>query len=47
MCILEDVLWINIYLLLYEFKVIEVRCIEGYGVRWSYDGKVFRGFFEF
>lgn len=47
MRIFEDVLWINIYLLLYDFKVIEVRYVDGYGVRWSYDGIDFRGFLEF
>ncbi|XP_022801814.1 uncharacterized protein LOC111339424 [Stylophora pistillata] len=46
MRILEDASWINIHCLPHGLKVIEVRCIEGYGARWSYDGKVFRGFLE-
>lgn len=46
MRILEDASWINIHLLPHELKVIEVRCTEGYGARWSHDGKVFRGFLE-
>ncbi|XP_078342093.1 uncharacterized protein LOC144627941 [Oculina patagonica] len=46
MCILGDASWINIHKLPHDLKVIEVRCAEGYGARWSYDGKVFRGFLE-
>ena len=29
-----------------ELKVIEIRTIEGYGVRWLHDGSEFRGFLE-
>lgn len=46
MRILGDASWINIHMLPHDLKVIEVRCAEGYGARWSYDGKVFRGFLE-
>ena len=46
MRILGDASWINIHLLRHDVKVIEVRCTEGYGARWSHDGKVFRGFLE-
>ena len=46
MRILEDASWINIHLLPHDLKVIEVRCTEGYGGRWSHDGTTFRGFLE-
>jgi len=46
MRILGDASWINIHKLPHDLKVIEVRCAEGYGARWSHDGKVFRGFLE-
>ena len=46
MRILGDASWINIHMLPHDLKVIEVRCAEGYGARWSHDGKVFRGFLE-
>ena len=46
MHILGDASWINIHRLPHDIKVIEVRCAEGYGARWSHDGKVFRGFLE-
>ena len=29
-----------------HLRVIEVRCVEGYGARWSHDGSAFRGFLE-
>lgn len=44
--ILNDSSWINIHLLPHDLKVIEVRCAEGYGARWSHDGSAFRGFLE-
>ena len=44
--ILNDSSWINIHLLPHDLKVIEVRCSEGYGARWSHDGSTFRGFLE-
>lgn len=46
MRIIGDASWINIHMLPHDLKVIEVRCAEGYGARWSYDGKIFRGFLE-
>lgn len=46
MRILKDASWINIHLLPHNLKVIEVRCAEGYGARWSHDGAAFRGFLE-
>ena len=46
MRILKDASWINIHLLPHDLKVIEVRCAEGYGARWSHDGSAFRGFLE-
>ena len=46
MQILGDASWINIHLLPHDLKVIEVRCCEGYGARWSHDGTAFRGFLE-
>ena len=44
--ILNDAAWINIHSIAGELKVLEVRCSEGYGARWTCDGKQFRGFLE-
>ncbi|XP_001636011.2 uncharacterized protein LOC5515849 [Nematostella vectensis] len=44
--ILSDLSWLNIHLLPHEVKVVEVRCSNGYGARWTSDGKEFRGFLE-
>ena len=30
----------------HDVRVIEVRTMEGYGVRWKHDGSEFRGFLE-
>ncbi len=30
----------------HDVKVIEVRTIAGYGVRWRHDGTEFRGYLE-
>ena len=35
-----------LFFLQQELKVIEIRTIEGYGVRWLHDGSEFRGFLE-
>lgn len=44
--ILDNASWINIHWLPQEVFVIEARVKEGYGVRWTADGKQFRGFLE-
>ena len=44
--ILNDAAWINIHSLPGELKILEVRCSEGYGARWTHDCKQFRGFLE-
>lgn len=36
----------KLFFLQQELKVIEMRTIEGYGVRWLHDGSEFRGFLE-
>ena len=33
-------------LIQHDIKVIEIRTLEGYGVRWRHDGSEFRGFLE-
>jgi len=44
--ILLSVSWINIHTLPHDVYVLEIRCYEGYGVRWNHDGENFRGFLE-
>ena len=44
--ILKDCFWMNIHTLPHEVFVLEIRNRLGYGLRWSYDGKIFRGFLE-
>ncbi|XP_071490914.1 uncharacterized protein [Diadema antillarum] len=44
--ILNDVGWLNIHQLPHALPILEVRNIEGYGARWSPDGREFRGFLE-
>lgn len=46
MKLLADAAWINLHALPHGVKVLEVRCSEGYGARWSCDGTEFRGFLE-
>ena len=41
-----DISWINIHILPHDVIVLEVRCSQGYGLRWSHDGNFFRGFLE-
>lgn len=43
--ILHGAVWINIHTMV-DGSLLEVRCKEGYGARWSYDGATFRGFLE-
>lgn len=43
--ILHSAVWINIHTMV-DGSLLEVRCKEGYGARWSYDGVKFRGFLE-
>lgn len=44
--IFRNIVWLNIHILPHEMHVLEIRCEEGYGLRWSHDGKFFRGFLE-
>ncbi|KAL5018752.1 hypothetical protein ScPMuIL_004474 [Solemya velum] len=44
--ILDNATWINIHWLPHDVYVIEARQEEGYGVRWTADGRSFRGFLE-
>lgn len=44
--ILDNATWINIHWLPQDVFVIEARVNEGYGARWTADGKQFRGFLE-
>ncbi|GBG30288.1 Hypothetical Protein FCC1311_065072 [Hondaea fermentalgiana] len=49
--ILRDASWVNVHVLPAGDKqtalaVAEIRCAEGYGARWTADGKMFRGFLE-
>lgn len=44
--IFENCVWINIHVLPHDVYVLEIRCAQGYGLRWSHDGKTFRGFLE-
>ena len=44
--ILNDISWINIHVLPHDKYVFEIRCTDGFGVRWSHDGNTFRGFLE-
>ena len=44
--ILDDAVWINIHWLPHDVILIEARNHQGYGVRWSSDGSLFRGFLE-
>lgn len=44
--ILDNATWINIHWLPQDIFVIEARVGEGYGARWTADGKQFRGFLE-
>ncbi|EGC34380.1 hypothetical protein DICPUDRAFT_153434 [Dictyostelium purpureum] len=44
--ILAEPAWINIHLLPHNIQIIEIRNIQGYGLRWSADGTFFRGFLE-
>jgi len=44
--IVNDCTWINMHLLPHNCEVIETRCSDGYGARWTIDGSKFRGFLE-
>ncbi|XP_030840356.1 uncharacterized protein LOC100888873 [Strongylocentrotus purpuratus] len=44
--ILNEVGWLNIHQLPHALPILEVRNTDGYGARWSPDGKEFRGFLE-
>jgi len=41
-----DCCWINIHTLPHQTYVLEMRCSNGYGLRWKHDGSSFRGFLE-
>ncbi|CAD5123726.1 DgyrCDS12044 [Dimorphilus gyrociliatus] len=44
--ILDNSTWINIHWLPHDVIICEVRQENGYGARWTHDGKSFRGFLE-
>ena len=44
--VLVCVVWVNVHTLPHDVWVCEVRCAEGYGLRWGHDGMTFRGFLE-
>jgi len=44
--ILKDAVWANTHLLPNDIEIFELRVREGFGARWSADGKEFRGFLE-
>ena len=44
--ILNNAAWMNIHMLPQDVSVFEVRTVEGYGVRWTANGRSFRGFLE-
>lgn len=44
--VLCECCWINVHTLPHQVFVLEIRNEAGYGMRWSRDGKSFRGFLE-
>jgi len=44
--ILRNATWLNIHLLPHDLAIFEIRETNGYGARWTADGKSFRGFLE-
>jgi len=44
--ILDNATWQNMHQLPHDVYIYEVRCVDGYGARWSADGSSFRGFLE-
>jgi len=44
--ILNNAVWVNVHELPGDLPIMEVRTLEGYGVRWLADGSQFRGFLE-
>jgi hypothetical protein len=42
----REAVWMNLHKLPHDLLVYEIRIAEGYGARWSADGKFFRGFLE-
>ncbi|EDQ84608.1 uncharacterized protein MONBRDRAFT_39237 [Monosiga brevicollis MX1] len=44
--LVTNVAWINVHELPHATQVVEIRNAEGYGMRWSADGRDFRGFLE-
>lgn len=44
--VLDNATWINIHWLPQDVIIMEARHGDGYGARWSPDGKEFRGFLE-
>ena len=44
--ILDNAVWINVHWLPHDVFIIETRQEQGYGMRWSADGSMFRGFLE-
>ena len=44
--ILNECVWINLHSLPQNEYIIECRVEQGYGIRWTIKGAVFRGFLE-
>ena len=44
--VFADCCWLNVHTLPHRVFVLEVRNSSGYGLRWSHDGRMFRGFLE-
>ncbi|KAK3259086.1 hypothetical protein CYMTET_31902 [Cymbomonas tetramitiformis] len=44
--ILQNAVWINIHQIVHKESLLEVRMVEGYGLRWNADGTKFRGLLE-
>ena len=42
---LRDCVWVNVHIIVHSEIIIECRIEQGYGMRWTGDGR-FRGFLE-
>lgn len=43
--VLDNCIWVSVHTIPPKVEILEIRIAEGYGMRWSIDGK-FRGFLE-
>ena len=44
--IISQCVWMNTHMLPHNLAIFEIRVQEGYGARWTLDGREFRGFLE-